>query len=123
MFVCMEAGPDQDLVTSITPDVMKCLDREGFFEKLDDKLCPKEGSNPRECCRGDHKLSESILRTAGFESSALTDIFNVLRSQGGYCDCEILYNVAESSRLKAEYWRSRAEGLEVQANHPPHSIP
>ena len=24
--------------------------------------------------------------------------------QGGFCDCEVLYNVVDESRLKAEYW-------------------
>lgn len=36
--------------------------------------------------------------------------FHVFMSMGGYCDCEILFNVAESSRLKAEYWLARTEG-------------
>jgi Protein of unknown function (DUF2695) len=48
-----------------------------------------------------NKLSESVLRTAGFDSEEMADIFDVLRSKGGCCDCEILYNVAESSRLKS----------------------
>lgn len=99
MFTRVEAGPDHALVASITPDVMKCLGRSGFFERLDDLPCPKDGSRPREGCCGDSKLSESILRASGFDSSDLTDIVNVLRSQGGCWDCEILYKVAESSRL------------------------
>jgi len=32
------------------------------------------------------------------------DVLDVLRSQGACCDCEVLYNVAENSRLKARYW-------------------
>lgn len=78
---------------------------------------------PREGCGGDYKVSEAILRAAGFDSTELTDIFNVLKSRGGCCDCEALYNVAETSRLKTEYWRDRAKGLEVQATHLPHSRP
>jgi hypothetical protein len=107
----MEADPDNELIASISPDVMKCLVRSGFFEKLDDLLCPRDHSHQREGCRGDYKLSESVLLASEFERTDLDDIFGVLRSKGGCCDCEILYNVAESSRLKAEYWRSRAEGL------------
>jgi hypothetical protein len=61
---------------------MKCLDRSGFFEKLDDLLSPKETTLPRKGCGGDYKLSESVLRAAGFESEELADIFGVLRSQG-----------------------------------------
>src|SRR5262249_8615423 len=103
----MEADPDDDLITLITPDVMKCLDYEDFFCKLDDLICPKDRLRIREECRGDYKLSGSILHAAGFDSSELSDILSVLRSKGGCCDCEILYNVVESSRLKAEYWRDR----------------
>ena len=47
------------------------------------------GSQPNEC-GGDYKLSEAILREAGYDSAALEDIFDVLRAQGGCCDCEIL---------------------------------
>ena len=57
---------------------------------------------------GDHKLSEDILREAGYDPEALQDILDVLRSQGGCCDCEILYNVADTSRLKTNYWSTRA---------------
>ena len=103
----MEADPDDDLIKLITPDVMKCLDYEDFFEKLDDLLCPKDRSRIREECRSDYTLTESILQAAGFDPSELSDILSVLRSKGGCCDCEILYNVVESSRLKAEYWRNR----------------
>ena len=33
-----------------------------------------------------------------------------LMRQGGFCDCEILYNAVEQCRLKAEYWIARSEG-------------
>jgi len=121
-FTCMETDPDHDLISSITPDVMTCLERS-LFRKRDDLLCPEHPSQSRADCSGDYQLSKSILQAAGFDSSELTDIFGVLGSQGGGCDCEILYNVAESSRLKSEYWRNRAKGLEVHAKHVPHSRP
>ena len=115
----MDADLDHDFVASITPDVMKCLDRSLFFEKLDDVLCPKDGSEARQGCGLDCKLSESILLASGFDASDLVDIFDVLRGQGGFCDCEILYNVAKSSRLKAEYWRDQARGQDGLARHRP----
>jgi hypothetical protein len=37
------------------------------------------------------------------------DIYRVLRSRGGACDCEILFNVAGESRLRSDYWKGRAE--------------
>jgi hypothetical protein len=117
MFTCMEGDSDHDLISSITPDVMTCLERSGFFRKLDDLLCPKNHSQLSADCSGDYQLSKSILQTAGFDSSELTDILGVLGSQGGCCDCEILYNVAEFSRLKADYWRNKARGLNETTKH------
>jgi uncharacterized protein DUF2695 len=107
--ICSQGMGDDshsDLISSITPDVMRCLRRSQFFELLDDLLCPREGSSPRQCS-GDYTLSETILTDAGYDPEEVQEIFDVLRSQGGCCDCEILYNVAEPSRLKANYWRSR----------------
>ena len=116
-FTCVETDPDHDLISSITPNVMTCLERSGLFRKLDDLLCPEGRSQPPANCSGDYQLSKSILQAAGFDSSELTDIFGVLGSQGGCCDCEILYNVAESSRLKTDYWRNRAKGLNARGKH------
>jgi len=113
----MTADPDDDLIPSITPDVMKRLERSGFFEKLDGLLCPTDPTQARERCSGDYRLSETILRASGFDSAALSDIFDVLQSQGGFGDCEILYNAVESSRLKAEYWQSRAKKMEGGVRH------
>ena len=111
---CMGDDSHSDIISSITPDVMRCLRRSQFFERLDDVLCPREGSSPRQCS-GDYTLSEPILRDAGYDPEDVQEIFDVLRSQGGCCDCEILYNVAESSRLKANYWRSRVHNPRSQS--------
>lgn len=116
ILMCMEVDPDDELITLITPDVMKCLDYENFFGKLDDLLCPKDRTGTSEECRGDHRLSESILYAAGFDSSESSDILSVLRSKGGSCDCEILYNVVKSSRLKAEYWKHRQHRSPATSN-------
>jgi len=115
----MGAGPDPDLIASITPDVMRCLDDSGFFEKLDDVLCPKDDSHNAESCSGTYELSESILRASGFEESDLGEIFGVLQAKGGFCDCEILYNASESNRLKSKYWRAKARRLEGHTRHTP----
>jgi hypothetical protein len=80
-------------------------------------LSPSETSSPSQTCDGTYKLSQSILAASGFVQSELPEIFGVLRSKGGCCHCEILYNVAGSSRLKAQYWRSKAEGLENPKKH------
>jgi len=109
MVTRMDDSRDSDLIASITPDVMASLRRSGFFEKLEDLLSPMDGSGASAAqCGGDHTLSERILRLVGYDSEEIMDIFGVLRSQGGCCDCEVLYNVVETSRLKAKYWQSRA---------------
>jgi len=123
MFARMESASDDDLISSITPDVMKCLGRCGFFEKLDGLLSPEDNSTRSPACDGTYKLSRSILNGAGFDAAELTDIFAVLKSKGGCCDCEVLYNVPDTSRLKAKYWLSRASGEPAQTPHTPHSQP
>jgi len=117
MFGHMEDDAAKDFISSITPDVMKYLDRLAFFQKLDDLLSPREDPNLRRACGGDYKLSESVLLKSGVQQADWADIFGVLHSKGGCCDCEILYNVSESSRLKATYWRNQAEGSQNPASH------
>jgi hypothetical protein len=113
----MDATPDDELIQSISSDVMKCLDRAKFFEKLDDILCPKASAISHSSCDGTYKLSESILLSSGFERDDLADIFGVLHSKGACCDCEILFNVADVSRLKSEYWRCQASNREGRIRH------
>jgi hypothetical protein len=107
----------RDLIASITQDVMACLVGRKFFEDLDNRLCPSDTSVARESCHGDYAISESILRARGFDAAEIADIFGVFKAQGGFCDCEVLYNVVETSRLKAQYWRARAAGLEPPMTH------
>jgi len=113
----MDIEPDSDLIASITRDVMTCLRRSHLFERLDDLLCPKTDAGQREVCAGDYKMSKRILEAAGFDSEDLKDMFAVLKAQGACCDCEVLYNVAESSRLKAEYWKGQALATQAKPKH------
>jgi hypothetical protein len=113
----MEIDPDDDLIASITPDVMKCLARSGFFDELDDILCPQKKLQASKACRGLAEFSEHILTELKFTPNDLKEIFDVLRSKGGSCGCEILYNAAGSSRLKSEYWLSQAEKPDKPTRH------
>jgi|SRR5579863_265381 len=108
---------DRNFIADITPDVMKCLAEWKFFEELDDRLCPADQSKSRADCRGNYDISEAILRSSGRDDTDFADIFGVLRAQGGFCDCEILYNVAGDNRFKTKYWRTRA----AQGPHTTHS--
>ena len=103
---------DPELIAVITPHVMKCLAKWKFFEELDDRLCPADPSKSRERCGGNYAIAEAILRSLGRDAAEFADIFGVLRAQGGFCDCEILYNASPENRLKSEYWRTQAASLE-----------
>jgi hypothetical protein len=47
-------------------------------------------------------------------SEEIEDVLAVMRFSGGCCDCEILYNVAEESRLKSEYWKARLKEVTTE---------
>jgi hypothetical protein len=108
--------PDSETIDDITPDVLRCLSGAGVFQALDDALCPADAS-ARQKCHGDYRHARAILVARGFREEELFDVFHVLMARGGYCDCEILYNAVETSRLKAEYWRARAQGVEPPGPH------
>lgn len=97
-----------EFVTSISGDVMNCLVSKRFFGELNSRLCPKDDQAPRVLCDHSYRISKLILAELGFQAEDLDDIFDVLRSRGGFCDCEVLYNATEESRLKTEYWKSKA---------------
>ncbi|MGH9822999.1 MAG: DUF2695 domain-containing protein, partial [Blastocatellia bacterium] len=71
----------------------------------------------RAACYGDYRTSRPILLANEFSEDDLFDVFHVLIAQGGFCDCEILYNVAKETRLAGQYWRARAQGLEPYNPH------
>ena len=95
-------------IHKIAADVLRVLAGKGFFEALDDKMSPAELAKPPFLCEGTYAISTTILTSCGFSPEDIADITQVLASRGGCCDCEILYNVAEESRLKSHYWKARA---------------
>jgi hypothetical protein len=111
---------DAEVIEDITPDVMRCLAGANFFAGLDDLLCPDGETRARQLCHGDYRHARAVLLSRGFREDELFDVFHVLMARGGYCDCEILYNAAEESRLRAEYWRARAAEIEP---YDPHAGP
>ena len=95
---------DDELVYDIAPDVLAVLEQERFFERL----CPSDPSQQREKCLGSYEIAIGILHDVGIDSEHIQDVIAVLHSKGACCDCEVLYNVAEESRLKSEYWNASA---------------
>jgi hypothetical protein len=101
--------PDEQLIRDITDDVTRCLVGSGFFRRLDDSMCPADDSQTPHPCHGDFRHAKAALAASGFNPEEYFDVLHVLMAEGGYCDCEILYNTAPDNRLKARYWSKRAK--------------
>jgi hypothetical protein len=102
------AKNDDQLIEAIAADVIKVLTRRGFFEQLDDKFSPRRKTTPPVECGGKFEVAEPLLRSLGFDATERAEFIQVLQSRGGYCDCEILYNVSDKNRLKSKFWKERA---------------
>jgi hypothetical protein len=105
--------PDEELIADIEPDVMMVLEKSGFPRALDLAFCPRFPWQRAAQCHGDYRVSKSLLPKHGFAPEEHFDVFHVLMARGGWCDCEILYNAVEESRLKARHWQAR--GMEQGA--------
>jgi Protein of unknown function (DUF2695) len=101
--------PDEELIAAIAPDVLRSLRERGFFAALDELFLSVDSNSLPQICAGDFRQAKQALQTCGFEESDWSDVFHVLMEQGAFCDCEILYNAAEESRLKAQHWRRKHE--------------
>lgn len=106
----VEDDPDEELIVSITRDVVGALQEKGFFAALDEMLCPKSSATKAQTCAGDFRYAKQALQLCGFEESEWSDVFHVLMAQGAFCDCEILCNAATESRLKTQRWQRRSHG-------------
>jgi hypothetical protein len=98
-------------VRDIALDVLGVLRADGFFALLDDRFAPADSSQEPAECGHSFDISRAILADIGIGSEHIEDAIDVLHSQGACCDCEVLYNVAEESRLKSRYWKARAHKL------------
>jgi hypothetical protein len=111
--------PDEELIEDISPDIHFALKSSGFFAALDDLMSPLDQNSKTEVCHGDFRHTKRVLSEKGFGMrdgvDEIFDICHVLMARGGYCDCEILYNVSESNRMKAAYRKSKAQVQERSA--------
>jgi hypothetical protein len=103
-----DSDSETEFVEAIASNVLDVLAKKRFFARLDDLFSPIDPSVERAKCGHSFDKSISILRDLGMDSGGVEDVLAVLRSRGGCCDCEVLYNVADESRLKSEYWKARA---------------
>lgn len=104
--------PDEHSIASIAPHVLATIERAGVFSALDDLFAPESGAAGASC-HGDFRHTKEVLGQKGFgrkgEVDEVFDICHVFMSKGGYCDCEVLFNVSDTNRLKSGYWKKRAE--------------
>ena len=99
---------DEDYIQSITPDVLAVLTRQHIFASLDERMSPSATTATPQACKHDFSMLTEVLTENGFNSEDQQDILSVMLVNGAHCDCEVLYNVAEKSRLKTSYWQSQA---------------
>lgn len=96
---------DQETIDEIKEPILSILkDKVGFVALLDREFVSEDVK-----CFGDFRHSKSILTDLKFSDQDQFDIFHVLMNEGGYCDCEILYNVFRDSEYSKKYWLDRQE--------------
>ena len=102
-------GPDdQELGDDIAPYVLESLNQMRFFQLLEARVFPEGDSGPRRCDNS-YIHAETILTKLGFTDEEREDIVTVCKSRGGFCDCEILWNVDDrDDSPRARYWKSKA---------------
>ena len=94
---------DQETIDEIKDIILSLLKDRSDFVSLLDEVFISENSK----CFGDFRHSKNILTDLKFSDQDQFDIFHVLMNEGGYCDCEILYNVFRESEYSKKYWADR----------------
>jgi Protein of unknown function (DUF2695) len=107
---------DEDEVASVAPGVMRALEESGFFAALDDVMSPADSAAEREGCHGDFQISKRILAQRQIPQLGDLDMtvaaHHVFMSKGAFCDCEILLNVYQNSRMARELRQTLSEQME-----------
>ena len=94
---------DQETIDEIKDIILSLLkDRSDFVSLLDEAFISEKAK-----CLGDFRHSKNILTDLKFSEQDQFDIFHVLMNEGGYCDCEILYNVFRESEYSKKYWADK----------------
>jgi hypothetical protein len=95
----------QTLAESISADVLRVLNKHQFFARLEAQVMPSE-PDMSSLCDHTYRFTDAVLLADGFDRDDREDIKAVLKANGGFCDCEILYNVDDrEDSPKARYWR------------------
>jgi hypothetical protein len=88
------------------------LARKKFYARLDDKLCPTEGSRNRALCQGNYWQTTQALREVGIGAKVVPNLIEAWAAAGAGCDCGVLLKFAPGSRLMAETVLARELNLE-----------
>jgi hypothetical protein len=108
---------ENEIANSIAPDVLGVLEITRFFERLDERFYSLKDAKVLEQCTGTHEVSVQILQNMQMDADEIRDVLEVLKSRGGCCDCEVLYNVANESNFRSDYWKARARGENPRTPH------
>jgi len=93
---------DKEDIAGTRDIILDILQKQtGFARELDVAFCAESIQ-----CYGDFRHSQKILHKLDFSEQEQFDIFHVLMHEGGFCDCEILYNVFRDSKY-AQIYRSQ----------------
>jgi Protein of unknown function (DUF2695) len=95
----------EQFIADISADVMAVLQKEGFLERLHNEVLPSDSSPST--CKNDFTSAIRLLRSFGHDEADIEDVLGVMRSKGGFCDCEIVFNVADPSPVREKYWKDK----------------
>jgi hypothetical protein len=94
---------DEETVESIKETILDVIQTKTTFIKQLDSLFTEE----KAVCFGDFRHAKQVLSDLSFTTDEQFDIFHVFMSEGGYCDCEILYNTFKETEYSKKYWATR----------------
>lgn len=99
---------DAEFISEVAEDVLGVLKKSHFFARLERHFCAHQAPGLAPQCAHTFALSIQVLRELGMDAQDIGDVLAVLRFRGAACDCEVLQNVADRSRLKPHLWNPAA---------------
>ena len=96
---------DDETIDSIKETILEIIKtKTTFIEQLDNLFIENKA-----VCFGDFRHAKQILTDLTFTTDEQFDIFHVFMREGGYCDCEILYNTFKETEYSKKYWANRGK--------------
>jgi hypothetical protein len=97
--------PDDDTIEAMAASTLDALkEKTGFATLLDHAFTQNNVQ-----CQGDFRQAKALLTQLQFTEAEQLNILHVLMHEGGYCDCEILYNVFPETAHSKKYWLNRED--------------